>query len=329
MIDTAALNAQIDMRATAEQAGAKFKGNRSHCPIHGGDNPTAFEIFDNGRAWTCHTHGAECNRYGHDSIALLRALNNWTFQEAVAQFDKPTDPKEAQKRAEENAKRIERELKETIEKAQKALEDLQKARKWIEYHSNMNTTNRAMWEARGIPAEWQDFWKLGYCPSCPTYRKSDSLTIPIYTPNQDDPLMIRHRLLKPNPDNPKDKYRPEIAGLPAALCYADTTLPMDAADIIVGVEGEVKSFVTFLTIEKPLVQVMGIPGKEALKLFMNAMRGHDNFWLFPDPGSDWKERTAGTAARVVCLPDKIDDMINSKIIGRREIYGMMNQARRN
>ena len=95
------------------------------------------------------------------------------------------------------------------------------------------------------------------------------------------------------------------------------------------VEGEIKSFRTFIEIEKPLVQVVGIPGKEALKLFMKAMQGHDNYWLFPDPGSDWREKTAGTPARIVPLPEKIDDMINGKLITRREIYGMMNQARRN
>lgn len=329
MIDTAPINTQIDLQAVAESAGATFRGKRANCPIHGGDNKTAFELFDNGRAWTCHTHGAECNRFGHDGIALLRVLNGWTFQEATAQYDRPADPQKAADVAAKTAERIQKELQETIERAQKALEELQKARKWLEYHNNMSTANRAMWEQRGLSREWQDFWKLGYCPSCPTYRKSDSLTMPIYTPNQDDPLLIRHRLLKPDPENPKDKYRPEVAGLPSALCYADTTLPMDAADIIIGVEGEIKSYVTFATIERPLVQVMGIPGKEALKMFMAAMEGHDNYWLFPDPGSDWKERAAGTAARIVTLPDKIDDMINARIIGRSEIYGMMNQARRN
>lgn len=329
MIDTASINAQIDLQSVAESAGAIFRGKRANCPIHGGDNKTAFEIFDNGRAWTCHTHGAECNRFGHDGIGLLRALNGWGFQETTERYAMPADPKKAAEIAAKTAERIVKELQEKIEQAQKTLEELQKARKWLEYHGSMSASNRELWRQRGIPDEWQDFWKLGYCQSCPTYRQSPSLTMPIYAPNQDDPLLIRHRLLKPDPENPKDKYRPEIAGLSAALCYADTTLPIDAADIVVGVEGEVKSFVTFIEIEKPLVQVIGIPGKEALRLFMQAMQGHDNYWLFPDPGSDWKERTAGTPARIVALPEKIDDMIINKIIGRSEIYGMMNQARRN
>lgn len=331
MIDTATINAQIDLQAVAESAGAIFRGKRANCPIHGGDNKTAFELFDNGRAWTCHTHGAECNKFGHDGIGLLRALNNWTFNEVKEKYSAPLEPQEAAKRAAQTAERITRELQETIERAQKALEELQKARKWLEYHNNMSTANRAMWNARGIPDEWQDFWKFGYCQSCPTYKQSPSLTLPIYTPNQDDPLLIRHRLLKPDPTNPKDKYRPEVSGLPSAVFYGDTTLPIEAADRVIVVEGEIKGAVTFLTVDRPLWQVIGIPGRDAFKAAEKILQGHDAIWMIPDPGveSDWREKAAHLKARFITLPEKIDDMILAGTLGRAEIVGMMEQARRN
>jgi hypothetical protein len=131
--DTAFINSQIDIREAAENAGAEFHGNRATCPIHGGDNPHAFEIFDGGRAWTCHTR-TECNQFGHDGIGLLRALNNWTFNEVKERYTTAIDPQEAARRAAENAKRIERELQEKIEQAQRAIEELRKARKWVEDH---------------------------------------------------------------------------------------------------------------------------------------------------------------------------------------------------
>lgn len=331
MIDTDAINAMIDIRAVAESAGAVFKKNRSRCVIHGGDNPNAFEIFDNGRAFKCHTHSAECNKFGHDGIGLLRALNGWSFKEAVERYEQPADPRKAAEIAAKTAERIAKELQETIERAQKALEELQKARKWLEYHQNMNEVNRQMWRDRGIPDEWQNEWKFGYCSACPTYRSSDSLTMPIYTPNRDDPLLVRHRLLHPDPQNPKDKYRPEVAGLPAAPFYADSTLPIIAADRVVIVEGEIKSCVTYIAINRPLWQVIGVPGKEAFKTVEKELQGHDGVWLVPDPGADreWRERSAHLKARVITLPDKIDDMMNAGILTGDVFVGMMEQARRN
>lgn len=56
------LLARVDLQALAEQAGAHFRragnGARSTCPLHGGDNPQAFEVYtaDDGRQrWRCHT----------------------------------------------------------------------------------------------------------------------------------------------------------------------------------------------------------------------------------------------------------------------------------
>jgi len=328
MIDTAAVNAQIDLQAIAESAGATFKKNRCACPVHGGSNPTSFEIFDSGRAWKCHSR-VECNRYGHDGIALLRALNNWTFQEAVAQFEKPIDPKEAAERAARTAERITRELQEKIEQAQRALEELQKAGKWLQYHNNLNDYSRAMWRFQGIPDEWQDFWKLGYSSACPTYRQSPSMTIPIYAINEDEPINIRHRLI--NPPTPYDKYRPETAGLASMPFYADMTLPLSVADRVIVVEGEKKAAVLYLTLDRALWQVIGIPGKQSWGSIAPLLEGRKDTVIVFDPDAKLEAvqmaRSIG-GARVVDLPEKLDDMIVNYQLDNKWAESILNNARK-
>jgi hypothetical protein len=325
--DTVAINQQINIREVAERAGATFHKNRSACPIHGGDNVNAFEIFDNGRAWTCHTR-EECNRHGHDGIALLRALNNWTFPQLLDQYQKPVDPQEAARRAVENAKRVEQELQRKIEEAQKALRELQDARKWLEYHNNMGTGARQLWQERGIPDDWQDFWQFGYTYSCPTYSASPSLTIPLFMPLEDEPRNIRHRLL--SPPEPNDKYRPERSGLPAMPFYADPSLELDYANRIIIVEGEIKAAVTYMTVYTPGWQVIGMPGKKSFSTIAGDLSGHDNVWIIPDPdGSDlWRKAAQQIGGRIVIVPDKIDDLINAGKVDQATLMGMMEQARR-
>jgi hypothetical protein len=324
--DTVFINSQIDIRSIVESLGAEFRGNRCNCIIHGGDNQTSFEIFDNGRAWNCHSR-IECSRYGHDGIALLRILNNWTFQQVVQEYDKPVDPQEAARRAAQNADRIARELQKKIEEAQKALEDLQKARRWLEYHQQMGDGARELWRERGITDDWQNYWRFGYCLACPTYPPSASLTIPIFVPNEAEPRNIKHRLL--TPENPKDKYRPEKSGLPAMPFYGDNVLPIEAADRVILVEGEIKAAVTFATLNYDSWQVIGMPGKDAFKSLPD-LSGHDGIWLIPDPDGleQWGKFAKTVSGRVISLPGKIDDMINAGAINKADLCGMLDQARR-
>lgn len=83
---------QLDLIALAEQAGAHFrkagKGFSSTCPIHHGDNPTAFHVYigdDGFQHFRCFTR-SECNRNGSDVIAFMMTLNNWDFKQALEQM---------------------------------------------------------------------------------------------------------------------------------------------------------------------------------------------------------------------------------------------------
>ena len=53
-----------------ESAGIPVDGDRIACPIHGGEDVTAFAIYDEGRRYWCHT---ECGK-GGDVFTLIRAL---------------------------------------------------------------------------------------------------------------------------------------------------------------------------------------------------------------------------------------------------------------
>src|SRR4030067_2339213 len=47
---------RVDLHDLAEEAGAEFRNDSSRCPLHGGDNPTAFHIYEDGRKWHCFTN---------------------------------------------------------------------------------------------------------------------------------------------------------------------------------------------------------------------------------------------------------------------------------
>ena len=78
----------IDLINIAERAGAKFRKAgkifQSACPLHGGDNPTAFTIYignDGLQHYKCFTR-TDCNQYGSDVIAFVMKLDNVDFKTA-------------------------------------------------------------------------------------------------------------------------------------------------------------------------------------------------------------------------------------------------------
>jgi DNA primase len=55
---------------------------RCACPIHGGDNTTAFRFNKETRTWVCFTHKCHEN-YDNDAIGLIRAMFKYDFKDAV------------------------------------------------------------------------------------------------------------------------------------------------------------------------------------------------------------------------------------------------------
>lgn len=70
----------LTVRDVLRSAGVDMPGRgRMVCPVHQGDNPTAFSIFDAGRRWHCHTR---CGT-GGDVIDLAAALHSLSTRDAI------------------------------------------------------------------------------------------------------------------------------------------------------------------------------------------------------------------------------------------------------
>lgn len=172
------------------------------------------------------------------------------------------------------------------------------------YHEQM--TDRSYWYEQGLTDETIDRFKLGYSPACPTYPDSPSYTIPIFY--QGKLYNIRHRLASPGTSG---KYRPEMAGLPAAIFNADV---LDAGDwMIVLCEGEVKSMV----LTQAGFSAVGIPGSNSFKdKWLRLFKPDSVVYVALDPGADEQAReiarglkAGGIEARVCSLPVKPDDLL--------------------
>lgn len=321
MIDRAQIDAILagaNLRNLAERAGCELhrEGSewRGPCPLHGGDNHSGFAVYsgrDGSERWTCFT--GDCG--SGDAITFVQKWQRVDFLHACEWLggSRPVDPLAAAAIASERAERAARELEETIARAQAALTDLRAANRHLIYHANLAAADhRELWHERGL-LDWTiDFLKLGYNPSFLAMTRegelhTPTLTIPIFGKGW-ELLNIRHRLL--NPLSPKDKYRPERAGLGAAppLLF-DPDLGYDT-DRILWVEGEIKAAVVGQTLDTPGFQVVGLPGKNNWKAHVKDAQGKRNY-ICLDPGAerDAHDFARAIGGRVLTLPDKIDDYI--------------------
>ena len=58
------------------------RGVQQNCPIHKGDNPFSFSYDRAKCCWSCFTHSCQ-NKYGNDMIGLVRAVKEFSFEQAV------------------------------------------------------------------------------------------------------------------------------------------------------------------------------------------------------------------------------------------------------
>ena len=241
-------------------------------------------------------------------------------------------PQERAKRAAEYAREREESLKREIEKAQLVLKELQEARSWLRYHEQLDDFAKGLYEQRGIPEFFQEFWKFGY--SADKLFISDgeewhtpTLTIPIFEPGWNC-INVRHRLL--NHKKLNDKYRPDRSGLPAALYVADPDKKIENKTFLV--EGEFKAMTTFVTIDDPGMQVIGIPGKNCKLDLLNKMKNCDPVYICLDPDAKKEAQEIAniigrSRSRVVNLPGKIDDMINEGILDKEKLKHIINTSK--
>jgi hypothetical protein len=244
--------------------------------------------------------------------------------------DKKPDPATMHRIATERAERAEQRLKQTILAAQSAMKELQEARQWERYHQALEDSDyaRELWERRGIPQVWQDLWRLGYCENFRVSTGEGSLVtptlaMPIFGPGW-ELLNIRHRLL--NPLKPSDKYRPDKPGLKSQVFMTDPDLGMNAENFLI-VEGEIKSMVTYITLDSTKWQVLGVPGKTWFHKISDQLRGKRVVICF-DPDADIEAAKAAkeTGGKIIRLPVKIDDIINDGGLDKNGLRNLIKGA---
>lgn len=334
-----AILVKTDLVSLVEQAGGvphKSYGAemRCACPLHAGKNASAFAIYtgnDGLQMWKCFS--GDCG--GGDAISFVMAWKKLRFPEAIKFLGgEPLTMEQEAKLAIERAERAAKWAEQAAREAREAIESLKSTEVWMRYHEQMNDEARAMWEARGVPLEWQEIWKLGYCKSKPYETKqgklySPSLTIPFFTHGW-DVLYLKHRLL--HPLDPKDKYRPETVGLKMPPYICDPDMPIDKTENILFIEGEIKSQVTYITLDSPKWQVVGIPGKDAgniKKELIETYKGRNCIVCFdPDGRKQAEEFAHALNGRMFTLPVKIDDLIVKHGMQKETLRGVLKQGQK-
>ena len=220
---------------------------------------------------------------------------------------------EKAKRIAEQLEEQEHRLRAEIDRAQQVLKELQEARAWEKYHRQLDEASRNLWLSWGIPEFYQDYWQLGFDPDRLIFAGGEeyhtpTMTIPIFEPTTWKCINVRHRLLAP--PKPNDKYRPERSGLPAAFFVAEPDLKIAGRTLCV--EGEKKAMASFITLDDPNMQVVGLPGKTPSDELLRKLSECDPVYICLDPDADGEalaSRMEKSRCRVINLPEKIDDMI--------------------
>ena len=305
------------------------------CPFH--DERTAsFGVADDG--YKCFG----CGKSG-DVIQYIEDTQNVDFRRAVEILGGEIGditPEIVAQRLEARKQRIDAE----IQKHELAIERLRNEKKWIEYQQNMNQRARGLWLQRGVAEWWQDFWSLGYAPDFPLWEKKgdewvqwwsgESIAIPLKSyggsVNQ-----IKHRFIEPPTES--RKYHQEYYNAGQHPFIADVDRQSGA---LVLVEGEIKSMVTFVTLDTADMQCIGLPSMKPEQSVFEQLNGYDPIYFIPDPDAFKKRDRSGSAAgelaktlglervRVVQLPQKIDDAINDGLIDKSGLYQLMKMGRR-
>lgn len=328
MINVDELIVKNDLRELVERAGGVFDKGRSTCPLHGGDNPTAFRVYEESgkQRWICYTGG--CG--GGDLIDFVRAWQNLSFVDAVKFLggDVLGDPYEMERLAKERHEKSvkAKEAAHLLEEARR--KELQAEQKHLFYHEHMNDYFIGEWLKRGLDESWQGFFCLGGCEDFVINEgwHTPTLTIPVRNEAY-EVLNIKHRLL--NPQNPKDKYRPEKTGLgsfPYFLTFPDLGY---GGEVVWVIEGEIKACVVATINPDEKWNYIGVPGMSQYKGLSEKLSGK-NIIVVSDPGAELESSMfcRYMKGRWVELPEKIDDLIVAHGYDGDWLRSLEKQARR-
>lgn len=300
---------------------------RCACPIHGGDNASAFSIYRNNGKYSWKCHSGDCG--SGDALDFVQKWRNWDFKKAYEFLggEQQADPYEMKRLADERHEKARLELEDKQRRMEAARRELQAAERHLLYHDTMKEWARTMWTQRGLDEGLQSFFTLGACDDFVINGDyhTPTLTIPILD-EQRNLLNIKHRLV--NPQKPSDKYRPETSGLGAfPPLLAIPEMGYDG-EMIVVVEGEIKAMVTWARLSVPDIQVIGVAGKSAFPKVAGSLQGK-KVVVIPDPQGEKEaiELAQAVHGRILNVPAKIDDYLNETDTKSNIFYSMLRQAR--
>lgn len=276
MYDFAQITLRNDLIETIESYLGPMEKGGWCCPFHDDSTPSLKVKRDKGLGkdvWRCFGCGAPDPVGGRagDVVDFVSKINNIPVMEAADllggyKIDLGLSPVEVEaKRKELLAQRqamAKKRREETLAKQRTALDRVSGMMARVEaYHANLSKAN-GYWKHSGISEESVEFYKLGYCDSCPTDRNNRaSYVIPVMIDGK--LVSIRHRIV----GNDSDKYRPEFAGLPPMIFLPRNWFNDDIDDFGfswgglpkgegVLVEGEKKSIV----LDQLGIRTAGLPG---------------------------------------------------------------------
>lgn len=307
------------------------------CPLHGGENETAFSIyFDKGR-WKWHCFSGDCGT--GDAISFVEKWQKLTFVQACEFIlgERINEPEHLYKSAAERLEEARIEEQAAKERKEARLKELQTAEKHLFYHKNRGAWARELWQKRGLDEGMQDFFYLGACDDFEykvknNYYHTPTLSIP-FMGEQGELLALQHRLV--NPINPKDKYRPDVSGITVPPFLSIPTMGFNGGLIIV-VEGAIKAMVTWASLTETDFQVIGTPTQSGYSQLTEQLRGKSPI-VIPDPKGNTKdekvlrkpfELAKETGGTVLELPEKIDDYILETGMKPNELFRLLKQARK-
>jgi hypothetical protein len=343
-VDIRDVKDKTDLLTLVELAGGKphkrCGGWSCACPIHNGDNETAFSIYPtkDGMKWKCFS--GPCG--GGDAIDFVMAWQHLDLHRALQYLNGETgiDPVEMARLAAEREAWAAQEKASQAELAEHTLAWLQEEQTWSVYESALEESSEAqrLWEEAGVPRVWQLLWHLGYSPDSQfyvhqtkAYHHTPTLVIPVFAAGWKI-CNIKHRLLVPPVTG--DKYRYQFSGLPVHPWLANPDLPEGEGTNLVICEGEKKAMVTYQCIDKTTTQVLGIGGKNAElqgQLVNYAAKvPHVYVVLDPDATEQAEDvcRIFGDKGRLVDLPAKIDDLILQYHLDSHALWRIVKQSRR-
>lgn len=206
------------------------------------------------------------------------------------------------------------------EEAEHALKNLRSEKIWEFYHANRGDYGVEFWQSRGIPKDWQDYWKLGMNGNYKVSQDymSPAATIPMWYEDWGIEN-VKLRVLKPRDES--ERYRAVYkTGLKPRFFTARPDLKTERALVV---EGEIKAMVC-ATQKGMDMQVIGLPSATPDATALAELKKYEVVYLCLDP--DARVNTLGgknpltpekrvldivgkDRCRLIHLHGKVDDLI--------------------